>query len=268
MRGPVARPPGGLVGAVVPGESYARSAPRRRGLSLAGLLSLTLHLLLLAAVILPLLLRRRPALVPPPQQAVRVALVLKEQKGAGHPNLARTVPAPPSVRKQPPPPPPLPVPPETPPPAGVPLPPPVPHPPIAAPTKPPHPAPPAPQPAPPTPAAPHGFQFNLGGNNPETNAIVTGGDIVPATPDGRFRNREPAYPLAAAERGEQGTVVLMIHVGPDGRPTRVVVQQSSGFRLLDRAARDAVAGWHFLPAIRNGQPVAAAMPLRVVFSLD
>ncbi|MDE2581736.1 MAG: energy transducer TonB [Rhodospirillales bacterium] len=266
----MARPPGGLVGAVVPGESYARSAPRRRGLSLAGLLSLTLHLLLLAAVILPLLLRRRPALVPPPQQAVRVALVLKEQKGAGHPNLARAVPAPPSVRKQPPPPPPLPVPPETPPPAaaGVPLPPPVPHPPIAAPTKPPHPAPPAPQPAPPTPAAPHGFQFNLGGNNPETNAIVTGGDIVPATPDGRFRNREPAYPLAAAERGEQGTVVLMIHVGPDGRPTRVEVQRSSGFRLLDRAARDAVAGWHFLPAIRNGQPVAAAMPLRVVFSLD
>ena len=48
----------------------------------------------------------------------------------------------------------------------------------------------------------------------------------------------------------------------------VDVTASSGFLLLDRAARDAVANWHFLPAVRDGAPVAAEMPLRVRFELD
>ncbi len=81
------------------------------------------------------------------------------------------------------------------------------------------------------------------------------------------RNRQPIYPADAVRRGEQGVVTLVIHVSPAGLASGVAVAQSSGFLLLDRAARDAVEDWHFLPAVRDGRPIAADMPLRVRFEL-
>ena len=110
--------------------------------------------------------------------------------------------------------------------------------------------------------------MNLGNiNNAETNALVTGAAIVPAKPDDRYHNREPDYPASAVLRGEQGAVELLIHVGPDGRAQAVDVLRSSGWAALDRAARQAVLSWHFLPALKHGVAVPAAMPLRVVFAL-
>ena len=52
---------------------------------------------------------------------------------------------------------------------------------------------------------------------------------------------------------EQGTVVLLIHISPAGSPQGVDVQQSSGFKRLDDAARDAVQRWRFLPG-GQGRP--------------
>jgi len=301
------------------GADHGPDARRRgrdvRRLSAAGLASLVLHLLLLGGIVYVALHRpaARHVKLSPAQQGVRVALVLREQKGAGHPQ-APAAPAPRPPQPHPPhphppaaqptvahpltphtaapqpaaaPPPPAKVPPATRPAPARPdtrvaathaaAPPAIPAPPMPTPPAQPAPPPPRPQPAPPPQPAPQpapstaparaGFQFNLGGTNSETNAIVRGDAVVPAKPDARFRNHEPVYPDAAARRGEQGTVVLLIHVGPDGRPSGVDVLRSSGFRLLDRAAEQAVAGWHFLPAIRDGQAVPASMPLRVVFSL-
>lgn len=196
---------------------------------------------------------RRPGRAPAPEKPLRVALVLKERKGAGRP---RPVPPPrPPARTAP---------------ARTRIATPMPHPPLRAPrgpapsaaASPPPPALPAP------PAARPRFQLNLGGSNAETNAIVHGNQVVPAKPDARFRNLEPVYPPAAVARGEQGTVVLLVHVGPDGRPSEVDIVRSSGFAQLDQAARRAVSRWHFLPAISQGEPVPAEMSLRVVFSLD
>jgi periplasmic protein TonB len=259
------RAPAGAIRA--PAGAPPRLRAARRRLSVAGAASLAVHALILAGVVLAGL--RYPVRVRPPQQEVRVALVLKEQKGAGRPQAG-------GHRPPQPPAPPAPHPavkaPATHAAPAAPLPPVPPPQRQARPT--PSPAPPAPRaaaspaaPAPPAPPAQSAFQFNLGGTDSETNAIVHGNAIVPARPDDRFRNREPVYPDAAARRGEQGTVILLIHVAPDGRPSAVDILQSSGFGLLDRAARQAVEGWHFLPAIRNGEAVAAAMPLRVVFSL-
>jgi protein TonB len=86
--------------------------------------------------------------------------------------------------------------------------------------------------------------------------------------DAKFRNLEPVYPPEAVRRAEQGAVLLVIHVSPEGLPTGVDIAQSSGFVLLDRAARDTVMGWHFLPAVQDGQPIPFEMPMRVVFQLD
>lgn len=76
------------------------------------------------------------------------------------------------------------------------------------------------------------------------------------------------YPTASARRHEQGRVVLRVLIGSDGTPQRVEVEKSSGFPLLDRAAREAVAKWRFTPGTRNGVPYPAWGHVPVEFHLD
>ena len=112
-------------------------------------------------------------------------------------------------------------------------------------------------------------QIKLGGNS-DTNAIVIGGPQrdpgqrrceVPQPGAGlsagggaprRAGCGDPADPClaggSAVRRGHRGE--LRVHV------------------LLDRAARDAVLGWHFVPAVQDGQPIPFEMTLRVVFNLE
>jgi len=116
--------------------------------------------------------------------------------------------------------------------------------------------------------ASHSFAMNLGAVESDTNAWVTGNTVVPASPDIKFHNRKPSYPTAAALRGEQGTVVLLVHVGPDGLVSRIEVERSSGYVRLDTSARDAVRTWHFLPSIENGQPIRSVVPVRIAYVLD
>ncbi|MDE2007458.1 MAG: energy transducer TonB, partial [Rhodospirillales bacterium] len=213
------------------------AAPRRRP-KWAVPASALLHLALLGAVLL--WQARHPRRPARPDTPVRVALLLRESRGARRPG------APPAPPPSPPRPthraPPGPISPAPPP--------------RQAGSAPPRPASaPAPHPPPgppPSPPAPRGMQFNLAGANDETNAIVRGNQVVAARPDGRFRNLEPAYPAAAAIRREQGTVELIIHIGPDGRARAVDIARSSGYPALDDAARKAVLGWHFLPALVHG----------------
>jgi protein TonB len=178
----------------------------------------------------------------------------------------------------------LPPPPSAPPPSAPPLPsPPVPPRPAAPPQapveaplrqamqRPPNPAAPAPAPASPTPPAPTAEQvprINLGGTDSLTNALAQGDEIIPAGPDPKVHNRDPVYPFEAVRRGQQGLVILLIHVSPEGLPVEVDIASSSGFSLLDRAARDAVNTWRFVPAVRDGQPIPSTMSLRIHFALD
>ncbi|PPU40470.1 energy transducer TonB [Xanthomonas arboricola pv. populi] len=79
----------------------------------------------------------------------------------------------------------------------------------------------------------------------------------------------PSYPVAALRAGQQGTVVLRVLVGTDGRPAEVSVQTSSGHRALDLAARSQVLrNWRFQPAMQNGQAVQAYGLVPVSFSLN
>ncbi|WP_425509904.1 MULTISPECIES: energy transducer TonB [Xanthomonas] len=79
----------------------------------------------------------------------------------------------------------------------------------------------------------------------------------------------PSYPAAALRAGQQGTVMLRVLVGTDGRPTEVSVQTSSGHRVLDLAARSQVLrSWRFQPAMQNGQAVQAYGLVPVSFSLN
>ncbi len=61
-------------------------------------------------------------------------------------------------------------------------------------------------------------------------------------------NPKPAYPYAARQRHQEGTVLLLVTLDADGNPTSVEVEQSSGVAVLDDAARKKVAAdWRFKP---------------------
>jgi protein TonB len=107
--------------------------------------------------------------------------------------------------------------------------------------------------------------LNLHGTDSPSDATAWGDRILPASPDAVFHNRPPEYPDEAVRNGEHGTVVVLIHVSSSGRTAGVDVIRSSGYVVLDRAASEAVARWRFLPAIKNGQPVASDMTMGFVF---
>lgn len=77
----------------------------------------------------------------------------------------------------------------------------------------------------------------------------------------------PAYPIPALRRGEAGTVWLRVEVDAQGRPTEVTVQESSGSKALDQAARKQVLQrWRFVPARQGDRAVAAVGLVPIVFS--
>ncbi len=95
-----------------------------------------------------------------------------------------------------------------------------------------------------------------------SNAVVLGGRVLPASRDDRFRNRPPPYPVEAEVRGEHGAVTLLIHVSESGVASAIDVLESSGYEILDQAAVAAVRKWHFHPAHerRTADPLRHAIP--------
>jgi protein TonB len=115
------------------------------------------------------------------------------------------------------------------------------------------------------PPAPQGPVFDFSGTESESNATVIGGHVLPAAPDDRFRNRPPIYPLEAQNRGEHGSVTLLIHVSDNGTTSGVDILESSGVDLLDQAAVAAVKKWRFHPALKQGQAVPYDYPFQFIF---
>ncbi|MBV8914930.1 MAG: energy transducer TonB, partial [Acetobacteraceae bacterium] len=52
-----------------------------------------------------------------------------------------------------------------------------------------------------------------------------------------------------------------------GMPEQVLVASSSGYEILDRAARNAVLLWRFRPALSGGAPVPFDYVMNIRFSL-
>jgi protein TonB len=77
---------------------------------------------------------------------------------------------------------------------------------------------------------------------------------------------DPEYSEEARKAKWQGTVVLWVIVGPDGRPRDIKIQRSLGMGL-DEKAIEAVRQWKFDPAKKDGQPVAVQINVEVNFRL-
>ncbi|MGD0844615.1 MAG: TonB family protein [Geobacteraceae bacterium] len=81
-------------------------------------------------------------------------------------------------------------------------------------------------------------------------------------------NPAPQYPAAARFLKLQGTTTVRVLVSPEGRPKTVKLEKTSGARILDNAALDAVQHWLFVPARRGDKPVAAEVDVPVRFRLN
>ncbi len=78
---------------------------------------------------------------------------------------------------------------------------------------------------------------------------------------------DPAYTEAARKAGIQGTVVLSCTVTSTGTVRNVTVSKSLDPQL-DQQAIEAVRGWRFDPAIKDGRPVSVWVLVEVKFVLN
>jgi len=116
-----------------------------------------------------------------------------------------------------------------------------------------------------------GAQEGAGGGGTES-ADAGGGsgigtykaDIDPALIDGSL---QAPYPVVARRLGQQGTVRVLVEVGVDGSVVSEQVYVSSGHRVLDAAALEAVKKARFFPARKGGKAVPARIIQPVRFSL-
>lgn len=77
---------------------------------------------------------------------------------------------------------------------------------------------------------------------------------------------DPEYSEEARKAKYQGTCVLWLIVGPDGKPRDIHVSRSLGLGL-DQKAIEAVKQWKFDPAMKDGKPVAVQISVQVDFRL-
>lgn len=108
---------------------------------------------------------------------------------------------------------------------------------------------------------------------PPPNAPVAAVPAPVAITEARFdadylSNPKPVYPTASRRMGEEGKVLLRVHVSAQGHAHAVEVKQSSGHSRLDDAARAAVERWRFVPAKRGEEAVASWVLVPIVFSLQ
>jgi periplasmic protein TonB len=91
---------------------------------------------------------------------------------------------------------------------------------------------------------------------------------LPSSDAGYLNNPPPPYPPLSKRLGEQGRVVVRVHISADGVATRAEVQTSSGFQRLDDTAVQTVLRWRYVPGKRAGVPEAMWYSVPITFVLD
>ncbi|OUS30034.1 hypothetical protein A9Q98_05415 [Thalassotalea sp. 42_200_T64] len=76
--------------------------------------------------------------------------------------------------------------------------------------------------------------------------------ITVATP---IERKEPKYPKREARNRREGWVQLSFVVEKDGSVSSPIIENSSGSRSFEKAAKRAVKQWKYEPAVENGEPI-------------
>ncbi|WP_340644718.1 energy transducer TonB [Phenylobacterium sp.] len=116
------------------------------------------------------------------------------------------------------------------------------------------------QAAPPAPAAPAAAP---------SNAPVATATTPPNFTAAYLKNPGAVYPMGSRRRREQGVVRLRVQVSPEGAPSQVLLDRTSGSVDLDAAAMEVVKKrWKFAPAKQGDRAVSAWVIVPMEFSLD
>jgi len=78
---------------------------------------------------------------------------------------------------------------------------------------------------------------------------------------------DPEYSQEARDAHYEGSCVLWMIVGSDGKPRNIKVVRTLGLGL-DEKAIEAVKQWKFEPGMMDGKPVAVQVNLKMSFRLD
>ena len=93
--------------------------------------------------------------------------------------------------------------------------------------------------------------------------------ITPPTAHKGFQNNPPPlYPRQSRRLGEQGKVVLAAEIAINGKTLQAIVNISSGYPRLDRAALESVLKWQFIPGKKAGVPQKMWVNIPINFVLE
>ncbi len=117
-----------------------------------------------------------------------------------------------------------------------------------------------------------GSESGLGSNqrgsgSGNTEGPGAGAMVAQLTPVGFSHAPPPHYPASARADGKEGRVLLRVLVDEEGKSQIVEINDSSGSRVLDRAAAEAVKRWRFLPARYGRTAMASWVKVPVDFRL-
>lgn len=116
-----------------------------------------------------------------------------------------------------------------------------------------------------------GGMLVAGGQTPAQAATQAMSSSSPPSVDVTWKNSHPPrYPVEALRKGEQGRVVLNVHVDATGKVINVDVDRAETTAAADlqTASVEAAEGWKFKPGEKNGRPVGGAVRVPVNFSLE
>lgn len=91
---------------------------------------------------------------------------------------------------------------------------------------------------------------------------------LPSSDADYLQNPKASYPRLSKKLGEQGTVVVRVHIGADGTPLKAELKKSSGFERLDQSALEYVMKCRYVAGKINGVPQAMWKDAPVAFVLE
>ncbi len=62
-------------------------------------------------------------------------------------------------------------------------------------------------------------------------------------------------------------MLLRVEVLSDGRVGEIEIRRSSGYKVLDRSAIDAVKKWRFTPGMKGGEAISLWVNIPIKFQL-
>jgi len=104
----------------------------------------------------------------------------------------------------------------------------------------------------------------------QADTVIRGSTAVASSTASAQKNAtcaKPDYPKEARRRGSQGTTTVRFLIDTDGSVAQSTILKSSGDLSLDEAARSALSKCRFKPAVIDGQPQRAWVPVQYVWSL-